>query len=154
MQVGVPGVTPTNTPTITTTPTNTPTPTGSATPEPTTTPTNTPTPTTPFTLKVESANSGITITNLLSTGFTYSLTSGSFPITNSSVYGTHSSTGSLTPFDVLLNFDATVTSTFTLTKNGVELVNFPASAGLGQQYVLGSQFSNLLSTDVMIIKFQ
>ena len=157
-----PTTTPTNTPTPepTTTPTNTETPTPTPTPEPTTTPTNTetptntPTPTTPFTLKVESANSGVTITNLLSTGFTYSLTSGAFPINNSSVYGTHSSTGPLNNFDVLLNFDSTVTSTFTLTKNGVELVNFPASAGIGQQYVLGSQFSNILSTDVMIIKFQ
>ena len=47
MQVGVPAVTPTNTPTITTTPTETPTntPTSSVTPEPTTTPTNTGTPT-------------------------------------------------------------------------------------------------------------
>jgi hypothetical protein len=54
----------------------------------------------------------------------------------------------------LLNFDSTVTSTFTLTKNGGELVNYPAPAGSGQQLVLGTQFSNLLSTDVMIIKFQ
>jgi hypothetical protein len=119
------------------------------------TPTITPTPTTPFTLKVESANSGVTITDLISGGtFTYNLTSGSFPITNSAVYGTHSATGTLNPTDVLLNFNATNSSTFTITKNGVELVNFPASAGSGQQYILGSQFSNILSTDVMILKFQ
>jgi len=158
------GTTPTPTPTNTTTPTvtqtntQTPTPTitDSPTPTPTITqtPTNTPTPTTPFYLKLESANSGVTITNLLGTGFTYTLTSGSFPINNSAAFGTHSSTGTLNTFDVLLNFDSTTTSTFTLTKNGVELVNFPSSAGLGQQYVLGNQFSNLLSTDVMIIKFQ
>jgi hypothetical protein len=119
------------------------------------TPTITPTPTTPFTLKVESANSGVTITDLISgSTFTYNLTSGSFPITNSGVYGTHSATGTLNPTDVLLNFNATNSSTFTITKNGVELVNFPASAGSGQQYILGSQFSNILSTDVMILKFQ
>ncbi len=138
----------------------TPTPTSTDVPIPTPTPTETsiiptPTPTTPFTLKVESANSGVTITDLISGGtFTYNLTSGSFPITNSAVYGTHSATGTLNPTDVLLNFNATNSSTFTITKNGVELVNFPASAGSGQQYVLGSQFSNILSTDVMILKFQ
>jgi hypothetical protein len=152
--------TPTNTPTNTETPTNTPTPTisetptNTPTPTVTETPTNTPTPTTPFYLKLESANSGVTITNLLGTGFTYSLTSGSFPINNSSAFGTHSPTGPLNPSDVLLNFNATNTSTFTLTKNGSELVNFPATVGLNQQYVLGSLFSNILSTDIMILKFQ
>jgi hypothetical protein len=168
---GSPAVTPTPTETSiipTPTPTETsiiptPTPTETSiipTPTPTETsiiptPTITPTPTTPFTLKVESANSGVTITDLISgSTFTYNLTSGSFPITNSAVYGTHSATGTLNPTDVLLNFNATNSSTFTITKNGVELVNFPASAGSGQQYVLGSQFSNILSTDVMILKFQ
>jgi hypothetical protein len=155
---GTPAVTPTPEPTTTPTETPTPepttTPTSSVTPEPTTTPTNTPTPTTPFTLKLESATSGVTITNLLATGFTYSLTLGSFPINNISAFGTHSATGPLNPNDVLLRFDSTVTSTFTITKNGSELVNFPATVGLGQQYVLGSLFSNILSTDIMILKFQ
>ena len=152
--------TPTNTPTVTDTPTNTPTPTitdtptSTPTPTVTETPTNTPTPTTPFYLKLESANSGITITNLLGTGFTYTLTSGSFPINNSAAFGTHSPTGPLNPNDVLLNFNATNTATFTITKNGSELVNFPTTVGLGQQYVLGSLFSNILSTDIMILKFQ
>ncbi len=155
------GAATTPTPTATNLPV-TPTPTSTNNPPPTptetsvlVTPTITPTPTTPFTLKVESANSGVTITDLISGGtFTYNLTSGSFPITNSAVYGTHSATGTLNPTDVLLNFNATNSSTFTITKNGVELVNFPASAGSGQQYILGSQFSNILSTDVMILKFQ
>ena len=165
-----PTITPTETPASTTTPTNTETPTETPTPTVTETPTETPTPTVtetptetptptptetnPFTLKIESANPGVTITNLIGTGFTYTLTSGSFPINNSAAYGTHSATGPLTNFDVLLNFDSTVTSTFTLTKNGSELVNFPAPANPNQQFVLGTQFSNLLSTDVMIIKFQ
>jgi hypothetical protein len=144
------------TPTPTSTTTQTPTPTETSIPvTPTITSTTTPTPTTPFTLKVESANSGVTITDLISGGtFTYNLTSSSFPITNSAVYGTHSATGTMNPNDVLLNFNATNSSTFTITKNGVEIVNFPASAGSGQQYFLGSQFSNILSTDVMILKFQ
>jgi hypothetical protein len=56
--------------------------------------------------------------------------------------------------NVLLNFDATTTSTFTITKNGTQIISFSASVGLGQQFVLGGPFSNILSTDVMIIKFQ
>jgi hypothetical protein len=146
----VANVTPTPTPTATETQ---PPPTPNETETPT--PTGTPTPTAPFTLKVESANSGVTITGLGTGGtFTYEVTSGSFPLNNSALYGTHSATGSLNGNDVTLNFDATNTSTFTLTKNGVELVNFPASSGLAQQYVLGVQFSNISSTDVMILKFQ
>jgi len=132
----------------------TPTPTPTQTLTPTQTTTQTPTPTLPFTLKIESALSTVTITNFIAVdGFTYTLTSGSFPVTNASVYGTHSSTGTLGNSDVLLNFDATTTSTFTITKNGTELVNFPASSGNNQQYVLGSQFSNILSTDVMVLRF-
>ena len=147
-----PTPTPTNTETPTVTPTNTLTPTNTETP--TQTPTVTPTATMPFTLKVESALTGVTVNNLIGVaGFTYTLTSGSFPITNSVVTGTHSSTGVLATGDVLLTFDASTTSNFTITKNGVELVNFPASSGIGQTYQLGSQFSNLLTTDVMILKF-
>jgi surface protein len=132
----------------------TPTPTPTQTLTPTQTTTQTPTPTLPFTLKIESALSTVTITNFIAVdGFTYTLTSGSFPVTNASVYGTHLSTGTLDNSDVLLSFDATTTSTFTITKNGTELVNFPASSGNNQQYVLGSQFSNILSTDVMVLRF-
>ena len=54
---------------------------------------------------------------------------------------------------ILLTFNASAPSTFTVTKNGSELVNFPASAGIGQTYSLGNQFSNLLTSDVMILKF-
>jgi hypothetical protein len=60
----------------------------------------------------------------------------------------------LNPNDVLLRFDSTVTSTFTVTKNGSELISLASTVGLGQQYVLGTLFSNILSTDIMILKFQ
>jgi hypothetical protein len=148
------GVTPTPTQTSTPTPTQTPTITPTSSLNPTPTSTQTPTPTTPFELKIESALSTVTINNLIATGgLTYNLTLGSFPITNSFVLGTHSATGTLNSNDVQLNFDATTTSTFTVTKNGVEIVNFPSSSGLNQTYQLGGQFSNLLSTDVMVLKF-
>jgi hypothetical protein len=60
----------------------------------------------------------------------------------------------LNPDNVLLRFDSTVTSTFTVTKNGSELVSFASTVGLGQEYTLGALFSNILSTDIMILKFQ
>lgn len=141
-------------------PSPTPTPTNTATvtptPEVTTTPTVTPTPTTPFTLKVESANSGVTIQSLTQIGdlITFTFTQGSFPVTNGAVYGTHSSSPTLGGAQVTLTFDSTVSSTFTITKNGTEIVNFPSGPGLNQQYQIGTQFSNLQSTDVMILKFQ
>ena len=132
-----------------------PTPTTTVTPTVTPTPTITPTPTLPFTLKVQSQLAGVTINSLDQVGdlFTYTITSGSFPITNNSVYGTHSSTGILGSANVTLNFNSSVPSTFTITKNGTELVNFPASSGLNQTYQIGNQLSNILSTDVIIIKF-
>ena len=104
----------------------------------------------PFAYNTGAPIAGTTQVGNLAVGYP---TSGSFPITNNSVYGTHSSTGILGSANVTLNFNSSVPSTFTITKNGTELVNFPASSGLNQTYQIGNQLSNILSTDVIIIKF-
>lgn len=132
-----------------------PSPTPSVTPS--VTPTTTPTPSPVWTWAFIFETPVVEVTNFtfIDPSDTYNFEQGSFPASQSSggAFGTHSNFSSMDPAGALMNLDASAGFRFILTINGSTVVDFNGSAGDGQEYVLGSQLKDRLSTDIIVFRF-